>query len=253
MESEGEDINFNDEPQRQEMKVDDNGDVQKAPTKAADPSELKNLKYDSITPAPTWKGIEIYGHTGLVGATNSGKSHFIKQIFADEKVHDFDAYVIVSDSHSFSDFTVMIAARRYLRTGEWESLQGNIAYYKVEDIDKAMAVCIGPQFQGKEKLIIFSDCQLTAEKTYTNMATFINKCKNYQTTAIVEIHHYEKPLMKQALANTIFLKTDPSQLALHLKKSKNDSDIKRYAALSGHDRVWIKTDGGDFNKHYLPI
>lgn len=224
----------------------------------ADPAILDKTPYDDVVPARMWKGIGRYDHTGLVGFTKAGKTHFFKQLLADEKIVSCDKYIIVADPPAFSEIITGIAANRYMDKGEWSSLNDNVLFFTVDEIQKALNICVGKDMADFEKLIFFGDCLINNDnRNFALIADFINKAKNYKTTCIVEVHHFAGPkavLMKGGMEIQIFLKLDPAKLALYLDKQKRDTSIQRYASLSGHEKVWIHSrEQGDFDSHYLPI
>lgn len=250
---------------RREIRIADTGAettpaaaADKPPDKiGADPAIVDKTPYDDVVNARTWSGIGRHDHTGLIGFTKAGKTHYFKQLLADEKIVECEKYIIVADAPAFSEIVTGFAAARYLHTGEWQSLEGKVLFFTVGEIQKAVNLCMGP-LADVDKLIFFGDCLISDDnRNFALLANFLNKAKNYKATCVIEIHHFAGPkavLMKGALESQIFLKIDPAKLAMYLDKQKRDTMIERYASLGNHERVWIHDrEEGDFDSHYLPI
>ena len=249
--------NFEDDDEgRQEISINDEGEQQGVKKVEVDKTELDKLPFDSVVAAKTWPGIEPFLHLGLIGATNSGKTRFFKQLLADQKIPICDIYIVVGNTPGKSELVTGFAALEYLSTGAYKSKK--YLHFMPHEIEEAIAYCMDDSRMKETKFLFLNDCLITTNKIKNQVANFANKAKNWNTTLGIEVHSYageNMVLLRNALKNKVYFEFKPKQLALALDMSVNDNIIAKYAGLSKGDEIVIEGEGksGLFNKHYLPF
>lgn len=226
------------------------------PTKTnVDEDEVNKMAFDNVIPAKEWTGLELRSHMGLIGATNAGKTTFFKVLLADQKIPICDNYIIVGNLPGKSELVTGFATSEYLSTGAYKGKK--YYHYAIEETEQAMAFCIRDNLVNESKCLFLSDCLISSPALRDNIANFINKAKNYNTSVIVEIHNISGPsmvLMRNALAVKIYLNQKERAIATQLNMSIKDNLIAKYASLPKFDKVLIEDDThGFFNKKYLPF
>ncbi len=220
-----------------------------------DEKEVEKMPFDDVIPAKEWKGLEFKSHMGIIGATNAGKTTFFKTLLADQKIPICDMYILVSNLPGKSELVTGFATNEYLTTGAYK---GKLYYhFAVEETEQAMSLCMRDNLADKTKCLFLSDCLISSSGLKDNIANFINKAKNYQTSVVVEIHNISGQsmvLLRNALAVKVYLNQKERALAMQLNMSIKDNLIFKYASLPKYDKVLIEDDAhGFFNKRYLPF
>lgn len=198
--------------------------------------------------------IESFGnfqHIALIGPTEGGKTYFIKRLFADNKLSNFNGFTLIGhnnrsirDNESPVDiFAKLFAGSQYYynKNDYTDENKCLMSYFPLSEMKTAMVALNG---QSKYNMLVFVDDALTADNSGRELSSFINKAKHDNCTLIVTMHNPTNNAATKKIRDAcrwfIFVNTSGSNLKALTNLRLNDPILIHYESIvDPHQKILI--------------
>lgn len=240
------------EPRRKEFSTQPN--IGYFNTNQVNKEALEKSGYNHLLKPQTWAGLEPKSHLAIVGFTNAGKTHFLKQLLADQKIPPFDMYITLGNLPKSEELHIGYAANNYLFNKSLSTIESY--QFTMDKYRQALQFAQNPEYKDKSKLFFFNDALIQSSDLTKQLGNFINQAKNFNITCVVEIHDFfanNVKMIRSACNTSIFLKLSQYEIARALNVPIDDPIIKAYMLKEDKDRaiISVKSPAGYFNKEYV--
>jgi len=210
---------------------------------------------EKLVNEPTIDKFEQYGHIGVMGPTESGKTSIIKTFFCDNKFPNiYQEFIYCGPPKQLNEMAKAFAAWKYLNKEDYA--KAKMTYFKLEEMQQAIIYAQTENSQ-VQKLFYIDDAMIISEANNKKIATFIHQAKNYNVTMIVAMHepfgNANEKMIRSGCRYFVVINLPRETLARLFKIPSDHFIIKQIENVSSpHERVIIedKVKQTFFNKQY---
>lgn len=193
------------------------------------------LKTPSIVNEEPLINFKKFGHLALIGPTESGKTFRFKIFCCDQKFNseEYDEFIYCGPPKQLEEISKAWAANLYLTEGKYDD--GNMRYFKLEEIDKAILYCTASE-NNHSKLIFLDDALIVNAQMNKRIATWIHQAKNYNTTVVISVHEAfgskDEKMVRTACKYYVGLNLGPETISKLIQQPKENYIIKQLESKS---------------------
>jgi len=175
-------------------------DQRKAPT-SLNYNILSNNReaYEDSLKSKTHNTLDlIEGNVVIFGHTGTGKTTFVRKMFAFNKIQSYDLFVYVkhmAEKNAVNDLddvrNIVVSSMQVYGKVESTEANNNFLFYRDTQVEDAINYCENVKDVSKKTVIFFDDIQVgdgNIKQNLDKITNFMGRCRKVNTQVIISIH-----------------------------------------------------------------